>query len=63
MLGSGPGSKHVAAKWIKGIYPQWENLIKEAEQWKYGMEMKRNDEVIEFIKFSIMKVNETGLLT
>jgi hypothetical protein len=42
--------------WTKSIYPQWEDLIEEAEQWKYGMEMKRNDEVIAFIKFSVEKV-------
>jgi len=62
VVGSEPGSKKVAAKWTKAIYPQWEDLIMEAEQWKFGMEMKRSDEVIAFIKFSIEKVNETGLL-
>jgi hypothetical protein len=34
----------------------------EAENWKFGMEMKRSDEVIAFIKFAIEKVNETGIL-
>lgn len=62
VVGSEPASKKVAAKWTKATYPQWKDLIEEAEQWKYGMEMKRSNDVIAFIKFSIEKVNETGLL-
>jgi hypothetical protein len=62
IAGTEPGSKKVAAEWTKAIYPQWEDLIIEAEQWKFGMEMNRNGEVIRFIKFSIGKVNEIGIL-
>jgi streptomycin 3"-adenylyltransferase len=57
-----PVSKKVAAQWTKVTYPQWKNLIEEAEQWEYGKAMKRNDEVIALIKFSTEKVKETGLL-
>ena len=57
-----PGSKKVAAEWTKASYPYWKSLIEEAEQWKYGKEIKRSDDVIRFIKFSICKVNETSLL-
>ena len=62
VVGRGPSSKKVAARWTKATYPHWEDLIKEAEQWTFGMEMNRRDEVIAFIKFSIEKVNETGIL-
>jgi hypothetical protein len=62
VIGNGPASKKVAAEWTKASYPQWENLIEEAEQWEYGKEMKRHDEVVAFIRFAIEKVNETGIL-
>jgi len=62
VVGGEPGSKRVAAAWTKATYPQWRSLIEEAEQWKYGKEMKRADDAIAFITFSIERVNETGLL-
>lgn len=62
VVGGEPGSKKVAAEWTKQTYPQWNDLIEEADQWKYGKEMKRIDDTIAFIKFAIEKVNETGLL-
>ena len=61
-VGSGPGSKKVAAEWTKRTYPEWRNLIEQAEQWRYGKEMKRSDDAIAFIRFAIEKVNETRLL-
>jgi hypothetical protein len=62
VIGDGPASKIVAAEWTKAVFPQWENLIEEAEQWEYGKEMKRRDEAVAFIRFAIEKVNETGIL-
>jgi predicted nucleotidyltransferase len=62
VIGNGPASKKVAAEWTKAAYPQWENLIEEAEQWEYGKEMKRHDEAVAFIRFAIEKVNKTGIL-
>lgn len=61
-LGGEPGSKKVAAQRTKVNYPQWKQLIEEAERWEHGTEMKKNDDVIAFIKFVIEKVHETGLL-
>lgn len=55
------GSKTVSASWVKNEYPQWKDLIEEADQWHYGAEMKRQDEVIQFIKFTIEKVRGTNL--
>lgn len=54
-------SKTVSASWVKIEYPQWQDLIEEADKWHYGVEMKRQDEVIEFIKFTIEKVNEKNV--
>lgn len=61
VIGGEPGSKKAAAVWTKATYPQWKNLIEEAERWVYGKEMKRNDDAIAFIKFAIEEVNKTGL--
>lgn len=62
VVGGEPGSKKIAAEWTRATYPQWDDLIVEAEEWGYGKQMKRDDEVISFIRFSIEKVNETGIL-
>ena len=61
VVGGEPGSKKVAAEWTNAMYPQWKGLIEEAERWEYGKEMKRNDDVISFIKSAIVKVKEQGL--
>lgn len=62
VVGGRPASKKVAAKWAKETYLQWRNLIEEAERWKYGMKMNRNNDVGAFIEFAVEKVNETGIL-
>lgn len=49
-------SKKVANNWAKKEYPEWRNLIETADNWHYGAEMKREQEVVEFIKFAIKKV-------
>ena len=56
-----PRSKRVAGLWAKAAYPQWENLIEEAEKWAYGDEMKRQADVMAFLHFAVDRVNETGL--
>jgi len=57
-----PASKKVAGQWAKATYPQWKNLIEEAERWSYGDEMKRQAEAVAFIRFAVDRVNETKLL-
>lgn len=52
------GSKSVSATWVKKEFPEWKMLIEEAEGWEYGKEMKMTDETIEFIKFTLEKVND-----
>jgi len=51
-------SKPKSAEWMKKEYPEWKNLIDEAEAWRYGVEMKRQEEVMEFIRFVVEKVKE-----
>jgi predicted nucleotidyltransferase len=56
------GSKKVAGEWAKGMYPEWKNLIEEAERWAYGDEMKRQADAVAFLRFAVERVNETKLL-
>src|SRR5579862_2857030 len=53
-----PGSKKVAGQWAKATYPQWENLIEEAERWVYGEQMKRQADAVAFLRFAVARVNE-----
>jgi hypothetical protein len=55
------GSKKVAGHWAKETYPQWKNLIEEAEKWTYGNEMKRQADTVAFLRFAVDRVNETKL--
>lgn len=54
-------SKKVSAAWVMSEFPNWNNLILAAENWHYGVELYLQDEVIEFIKFAVNKVNEAQL--
>lgn len=56
-----PRSKKAAVAWTKQDYPQWADLIEEAERWSYGDDMKRENDVIAFIKFSVERVREARL--
>jgi len=57
-----PGSKKAAGQWAKATYPQWKNLIEEAERWAYGGEMKRQADAVAFLRFAVERVDETELL-
>jgi len=57
-----PGSKKVAGQWAKATYPQWKNLIEEAERLAYGGEMKRKADAVTFLRFAVERVNEMELL-
>jgi predicted nucleotidyltransferase len=60
--GAEPGSKKTAGEWTKTHYPQWKDLVTEAEEWEYGKEMKRNRDSLEFLKFSVNTVKESAKL-
>jgi hypothetical protein len=53
-------SKKTAAAWAAKEYPQWESLIKTADNWHYGVKMERLVETIDFIKFILKKAGEKG---
>src|ERR1700758_2955154 len=57
-----PGSKKAAGQWAKARYPQWKNLIEEAEKWAYGDEMRRQADTVAFLRFAVDRVNETKVL-
>jgi hypothetical protein len=61
-IGGETGSKKIAGRWTKAAYPEWKDLIEEAERWKYGDVMTRQDDVVAFIRFAIEKVTEANLL-
>lgn len=61
VLNNEAGSKSVSAEWVKTKFPQWKNLIETAESWEYGKDMNLQKETIEFIKFTISKVEATKL--
>jgi len=53
-----PRSKTVSCQWTKAGYPEWKDLVEEAERWRYGDEMKRQDDAAAFVKFAVERVNE-----
>jgi hypothetical protein len=57
-----PGSKKVAAQWVKATYPHWKDLVEEAEQWTYGAQMNRQAEAVAFLQFAVDRANEASLL-
>ena len=61
VIRSEPVSKKVAGEWAKSAYPQWQDLIEEAERWTYGVEMKRQADAAAFLQFAVDRVNETLL--
>jgi predicted nucleotidyltransferase len=50
-------SKKKSADWVKHEFPEWKELIQTAEEWHYGIEMKRNEQALDFLKFVIDRVN------
>ncbi len=51
------GSKKASAAWVKDHHEEWRNLIETAEDWRYGVEMRRQDEAIDFIRFVARQVS------
>lgn len=53
----GSVSKPAAAEWAKKTYPQWKSLIEEAERWREGQAMDAGAETLDFIRFTLGKVD------
>lgn len=51
------GSKKAAARWAKCAFPQWQELIEEAERWRYGIEMSQQEAAKAFTRFAVEKVS------
>ena len=60
VLRSRAGSKTEAASWVKNQFPQWKELICEADSWKYGSHMNRLSETSGFIKFTVKVIKKTN---
>lgn len=49
-------SKRKASSWVKKTYPQWNDLVEKAENWKHGEKMEDEERIKDFIKFAVSKV-------
>jgi len=53
----GVASKRVASAWVKKTYGRpWSGLVKKAEDWQHGKEMNAEEQIKNFIKFTIKEV-------
>ncbi len=56
------GDKPTASSWVKGSFDnQWNDLIHQAQAWKYGVELDLRNEVLQFLDFVIVQVSQTQL--
>lgn len=49
-------SKSISSDWVKKQYPQWTTLVETAQNWRYGIPMKLQDEAIQFINFALEEI-------
>ena len=52
-------SKREASAWAKKTYKQWSNLVEEAERWKHGIKLDKQEETKAFIKFVVKEIKAT----
>ena len=52
----GIASKRVASSWVKETYKDWASLVEQAEQWQHGKDMSPDDDVRDFIRFTMKEV-------
>lgn len=53
---NGIASKRVASKWVKETYKAWSQIVTQAEQWQHGKQMGTDEEVRDFIRFTLKEV-------
>lgn len=51
----GIASKRVASKWVKETYKEQADIVAKAEQWEHGKNMSSDDEVRNFIRFTMQE--------
>lgn len=61
VLGPGPSSKRVAAQWVIDTYPQWRDLVEEAEQWHYDADMLRVADAVAFTRFALDAIGDPAV--
>lgn len=49
-------SKRVASDWVKQTYHEWADIVSKAERWHHGAGMSSDDEVRDFISFTVKEV-------
>ncbi len=49
-------SKRVASAWVKLTYHEWADIVSKAERWHHGAGMSSDDEVRDFISFTVKEV-------
>ena len=54
-------SKTISAEWVKKTFPQWEELMTLANEWKYGTAMNQGEQTLDFLQFVIEQVQKTPL--
>jgi hypothetical protein len=62
VVASEAGSKTKAASWVSEKFPQWADLIEEAQSWQYGMPMDRIADTIALIRFTVDQVTPLSVL-
>jgi len=55
-------SKTISAKWVQTEYPEWVGLVTIAMDWKYDVKMDEKEKVIEFLWFTIDKVENSEFM-
>ena len=56
------GSKKMAASWVQENYgDRWHNLVGNALEWQYGIELDARQEAIDFLDFAISEVSKTAV--
>ncbi len=49
-------SKRVAPGWVKETYKEWADVVTKAEQWQHGKEMSSDNDVRNFMRFTMKEV-------
>lgn len=56
-------SKKVASFWVKNNYHQWRDLIESVENWQHGINLNKQNETKEFIKFVTKDVGDDSRIS
>lgn len=49
-------SKRAASQWTKENYPEWKELIENAEAWQMGQPMDADSETLDFVRFILKEI-------